>query len=61
MGRMSLKAGPLIRMNSCLKYQPEGARLLRRTVIFFLAVPVTGHILERSVTVRGEVFGNLRG
>jgi hypothetical protein len=52
MGRISLKAGLLIRMNSCLKYEPEGARLLRRTAIFFLAVPVTGHILGRTVMIQ---------
>jgi hypothetical protein len=52
MGKMALKAGPLIRMNSCLKYQPEGTRLLCRTAAFSLAVPVTGHILGRAVMIQ---------
>jgi hypothetical protein len=55
MGRMSLKAGPLIRMNSCLKYEPEGTRrLLCRSATFSLAGPVTGHVLGRAMMIQLE-------
>jgi hypothetical protein len=56
MGRMSLKAGPLTRMNSCLIYHPEGTRLLRRTATFSLAVSIIGHVLGRTVMIQREVF-----
>jgi hypothetical protein len=60
---MSLKGGPLIRMNSCLKYGPEGTRFfLCRTATFSLAVPVTGHVLGMTVMIqREEMFLMISG
>ena len=52
MGNMSLKAGPLKGLDSCLKYEPEGTRLLCRTVTFSPAVPLTGHILGTTVMIQ---------
>jgi hypothetical protein len=49
---MSLKAGPLIRMNSCLKYGPEETWLFCRTATFPFAMAVTSHILERAVMMQ---------